>query len=207
MTTAFIALGSNLPGVRPDTDASLAEQATRQIMLAEQATRQTNLIQGPKAQLDIALTALDTLAFSRLRRVSGYYQTPAWTDVEAGEIQPDYINAVAEIQTDLAPDALLRALQDIEHAQGRVRNPAQRYGPRTLDLDLLIYGRIRLKTVDLTVPHPRLHERAFVLVPLLEIAPDLDIPGLGKAAGFLAALNTSEILHTDKSAWPISTQT
>ncbi len=188
MTTAFVALGSNLSSV---------------CLL-------TGVNRNPKAQLDTALTALDGLAFSKLRRVSGYYATPSWSDQVNDAPQPDYVNAVAELQTDLAPDAFLRALQEIENAQGRLRDPARRYGPRTLDLDLLIYGRIRLKTLDLILPHPRLHERAFALVPLIEIAPDVEIPGLGKAAGFLAALDisaVSEILHMEKSAWPISTQT
>jgi 2-amino-4-hydroxy-6-hydroxymethyldihydropteridine diphosphokinase len=185
MTTAYIALGSNLPGV----------------------CTVTGTLRAPNAQLDAACIALDALAFSRLRRVSSYYASPAWSNEDTEEKQPDYVNAVAEIQTDLAPDALLSALHDIENTHQRVRDPARRYGPRTLDLDLLVYGRIRLKTVNLTLPHPRLHERAFVLVPLLEIAPDLDLPGLGKAAGFFAAVNTANILKLEKSEWPISTQT
>ncbi len=165
MTTAFVALGSNLAGV----------------------------LESPQAQLNAALGAIDDLAFSRIRRVSSYYSTPAWGDAEAGDDQPSYINAVVEIQTDLAADALLRALQAIETAQGRLRDPNRQNAPRTLDLDLLIYGGIRLKTIDLTCPHPRMHERAFVLLPLLEIAPDIVIPGLGKAAGYLAALTPSDI--------------
>ncbi len=164
MTTAFVALGSNLAGA----------------------------LQSPQVQLNTALTALDELAFSRLRRVSSFYSTPAWGN-EGDVNQPRYVNAVAEIQTDLAADALLCALQAIENAQGRQRDPKRPNGPRTLDLDLLLYGRIRLNTIELICPHPRMHERDFVLMPLLEIAPDVQIPGLGRAETYFAALKTTDI--------------
>ena len=169
MTTAFIALGSNLAGA----------------------------LQSPHMQLKTALAAIDGLAFSRLRRVSSFYSTPAWGDDHATGEQSRYVNAVAEIQTDLAADALLGALQAIENAQGRLRDPKRPNGPRTLDLDLLLYGRIRLNTIELTCPHPRMHERAFVLLPLLEIAPDVQIPGLGRAETFLAALKITDIFKLD----------
>ncbi len=169
MTIAFVALGSNLSGA----------------------------LETPQAQINAALVALDTLAFSRLRRVSCFYSTAAWGDDGAGVEQPRYVNAVAEMHTDLAADAFLRALQTIENEQGRVRDPKRTNGPRTLDLDLLLYGRIRLNTIELTCPHPRMHERAFVLQPLLEIAPDVQIPGLGKAETFFAALPPSDIFKLD----------
>ena len=169
MTTAFVALGSNLAGA----------------------------LQNPQMQLNTALAAIDGLAFSRLRRVSSFYSTPAWGDDSAADEQPRYVNAVAEIQTDLAADALLCALQAIENAQGRLRDHKRLNGPRTLDLDLLLYGRIRLNTIELTCPHPRMHERAFVLLPLLEIAPDVQIPGLGRAETFLAALKITDIFKLD----------
>lgn len=166
MTTAFVGLGSNLAGV----------------------------LESPQAQLNAALAAMDELAFSRIRRVSSFYSTPAWGDAQVDAAkQPRYINVVAKLHTDLAADALLRALQAIETVQGRVRDPNHQNASRTLDLDLLIYGGIRIRTIDLTCPHPRMHERAFVLVPLLEIAPDLVIPGLGKAESYLAALTPSDI--------------
>lgn len=94
---------------------------------------------------------------------------------------PDFINAVAELRTALAPEALLKALQALEAVHGR-RRP-YRHAPRTLDLDLLLFGQRVLASDELTVPHPRLHLRAFVLKPLLELAPDLEHPQLG----FLAA--------------------
>ena len=95
----------------------------------------------------------------------------------------DYINAVACIDTALDPHELLKALQDIEQAHGRER--PYRNAPRTLDLDLLLYGDQVIATETLTVPHPRMHERGFVLAPLAEIAPDLVIPGIGPVHDYL----------------------
>jgi 2-amino-4-hydroxy-6-hydroxymethyldihydropteridine diphosphokinase len=92
--------------------------------------------------------------------------------------QPDYINAVAELETRWPAPALLALLQDIENQQGRTRGRVQ-WGPRTLDLDLLIYGQARIEEAHLTVPHPGIALRPFVLYPLAEIAPSLTIPGLG----------------------------
>jgi 2-amino-4-hydroxy-6-hydroxymethyldihydropteridine diphosphokinase len=97
--------------------------------------------------------------------------------------QPDYINAVAALDTTLAPGRLLVALQAIETGQGRVR--AERWGPRTLDLDLLLYDRLVSNNPRLTLPHPHLHQRAFVLYPLHDIAPALDIPGRGRLTELL----------------------
>lgn len=99
--------------------------------------------------------------------------------------QPDYINAVAELETMLPALRLLALLQEIENRQGRLRGPV-RWGPRTLDLDLLIYGQERIVDPTLTVPHPGIAGRAFVLYPLAEIAPGLHIPGLGPLQGFLS---------------------
>jgi 2-amino-4-hydroxy-6-hydroxymethyldihydropteridine diphosphokinase len=94
--------------------------------------------------------------------------------------QPDFLNAVAEGYTLLAPSALLLRLQEIEADLGRDRSREVRMGPRTIDLDMLLYGGIELETADLTIPHPRMAERAFVLVPLLELAPELKDPVTGK---------------------------
>jgi 2-amino-4-hydroxy-6-hydroxymethyldihydropteridine diphosphokinase len=123
-----------------------------------------------------AVSAFDALPSTRLVRASRLYRTPAWGRVE----QPDFVNAVAAIETTLAPRALLDGLLGIERAHGRERNDeAQRWGPRTLDLDLLLYGENEIDEPGLRVPHPHLHERAFVLVPLCEIAPEVVIPGHG----------------------------
>jgi 2-amino-4-hydroxy-6-hydroxymethyldihydropteridine diphosphokinase len=99
--------------------------------------------------------------------------------------QPDFVNAVAEIETELGPRALLEALLEIEVRLGRARTFPN--APRTLDLDLLLYGDNVIAQPGLTVPHPRMHERAFVLAPLAEIVPDAIVPGKGAVAGLLAA--------------------
>lgn len=126
----------------------------------------------PLAQLRQALSALSALPACRLAAVSSFYRSVPMGPPD----QPDYINAVAALDTNLAPLSLLDALQGIEHAQGRVRG-AQRWGPRTLDLDLVLFGDQVLDESRLTVPHPGLRERNFVLVPLHELVPDLILPG------------------------------
>jgi 2-amino-4-hydroxy-6-hydroxymethyldihydropteridine diphosphokinase len=98
--------------------------------------------------------------------------------------QPDFVNAVAALDTELDAHALLRELQALEAGHGRRRGFAN--APRTLDLDLLLFGDERIAETDLVVPHPRMHERAFVLEPLVEVAPDAQIPGRGKAQALLA---------------------
>jgi len=108
----------------------------------------------------------------------------------------DYVNAVAHVRTALAPEALLRELQAIERAHGRERPFAN--APRTLDLDLLLHGDAVVASMALTLPHPRLHERAFVLVPLAEIAPDLVIRGHGHIAGLLAAVAGQRVAKLDR---------
>ncbi|MEH6434940.1 2-amino-4-hydroxy-6-hydroxymethyldihydropteridine diphosphokinase [Massilia sp. DD77] len=125
-----------------------------------------------------AIARLGALPGATLIASSSLYRT-APIDSGGG----DYVNAVASIETSLGAQALLEALQAIELAHGRER--PYRNAPRTLDLDLLLYGDGTIATGTLTVPHPRMHERAFVLAPLLEIAPDAVIPGLGPAAGFV----------------------
>jgi 2-amino-4-hydroxy-6-hydroxymethyldihydropteridine diphosphokinase len=119
-----------------------------------------------RAALRAAVRALAALPCTRVLRVSSLYRS---APVDAGG--PDYLNAVAELCTPLAPLALLHALQSIEQAAGRER--PYRNAPRTLDLDLLLHGDERLDSPELTVPHPRMGERAFVLLPLAELAPGL----------------------------------
>lgn len=136
------------------------------------------------ATLRQALAALGALPQTRLVAASRLYRTAPVGGIE----QADFINAAACIRTRLTPIALLQALFAIERAHGRERAREERWGPRTLDLDLLIYGDALIDIDGLTLPHPRMHERAFVLVPLLEIAPDLQIPGRGSARDALAAL-------------------
>jgi 2-amino-4-hydroxy-6-hydroxymethyldihydropteridine diphosphokinase len=118
----------------------------------------------PAKQLQRAVSALAALPETSLEAVSGVYRSAA---VGPGR-QPDYLNAVARLATGLAPRALLCALLQIERDQGRVRQ--ERWGPRTLDLDILLYGDLEFDSPDLTIPHPRMHLRDFVLYPLREIS-------------------------------------
>ena len=135
-----------------------------------------------------AIDALCASAFTRLVARSSDYATPAWGQ----ENQPAFVNACIEIETALEPHALLQVMHDVERAHGRDRAKETRWGPRTLDLDLLAYDDRALDERGLTLPHPRLFERAFVLVPLAEIAPDRKIAGK-TAAEALKAVATDGI--------------
>ncbi len=139
-------------------------------------------LDDPAGQVRAGLNALAGLPDSRPGPVSELFRSApvGMTD------QPDFCNAVAGLDTDLEPLLLLEALQAIERAAGRCRT--RRWGPRTLDLDVLLYGDRRIDLPTLTVPHPRLAERAFVLVPLASVAPDLQIPGQGAAAALAAGI-------------------
>jgi 2-amino-4-hydroxy-6-hydroxymethyldihydropteridine diphosphokinase len=151
---------------------------------------------SPAAQLQAALAALNELSFSDVVKVSSFYQSKAWNPDPDAAPSPDYLNAVCLLKTDLAADALLDELQRIEVEQGRPQGDARykqgRYAPRTLDLDLLTYGQSQLRSARLIVPHERMHERAFVLQPLLEIAPEFEIPGRGLAASLLVQAHEAD---------------
>ncbi len=136
----------------------------------------------PAATIRAAFEALDSLPESRLLASSALYRTAPVGITE----QPEFVNAAARIETGLAPEVLLDALLDIEHRFGRIR--AERNGPRTLDLDVLLYDDLVLDSPRLTLPHPRLHLRAFVLYPLADLAPDLALPGRGSLAAWLPAV-------------------
>lgn len=144
-STAYIALGSNL--------------------------------HDPFAQIQRGIVALAGLKESQLEKTSSFYLNPAWGFDSASKkavplpSAPDYINAVLKLSTALSPEALLSELQAIETKQQRQRQ--QQWGPRTLDLDLLFFDDLSMQSPHLTLPHPRLRERLFVLYPLAEIAPDL----------------------------------
>ena len=140
--------------------------------------------------IEHAFDALDALPWTRLLHRSRLYRTPAW----GMTTQPDFINAAAELSTTLTPDALLADLLRIERAAGRDRETrSERWGPRALDLDLLLYGDAIIAHPGLCVPHPHLHERAFVLVPLAEIAPDAFVPGRGRVDALLAMVDAQGI--------------
>lgn len=142
-------------------------------------------LDDPFLQLQRAVRALAALPQSRLAGVSPAYRNPALALPGSSETQPDYLNAVAALDTGLSPLALLDALQGIEQEQGRVRE--QRWGARTLDLDLLLYGDTTLAHERLQLPHPRLRERLFVLRPLADLAPELRLPDGAVLADLLAA--------------------
>jgi 2-amino-4-hydroxy-6-hydroxymethyldihydropteridine diphosphokinase len=124
-------------------------------------------LDDPRAQVLGAFEELDRLPHTRVVRRSSLYRTAP----VGHEAQPDFINAVAQLETALPARRLLAELQSIEKSHGRERS--FKNAPRTLDLDLLLFGNAKLSSPQLTLPHPRMHERAFVLAPLLEIAPQL----------------------------------
>ena len=137
----------------------------------------------PLVQVRQALTDLESIPGTRVTARSSLYRTSPVGYLE----QPDFINAAASVQTTLEPQALLAALLAIETRHGRKR--ATRNAPRTLDLDLLLYAEEVLEQHGLTLPHPRLHERAFVLAPLAEIAPEAMVPGRGRVQDLLARVD------------------
>ena len=138
-------------------------------------------LDNPIAHVRQALVELDTIERSRCVNRSSLYLSPPMGPKD----QPDYVNAVASMETSLPPLGLLDALLAIERRHGRIRDKL-RWGPRTLDLDLLLYDADMIQHERLTVPHPGLHERAFVLYPLREIAPQLLVPGRGPLGALLA---------------------
>lgn len=146
-----------------------------------------------RATLRSAFAAIAALPRTRLTARSSLYRT---APIDAGG--PDYVNAVARIETGLDANELLAHLQAIEQRHGRERPYTN--APRTLDLDLLLHGDARIETPALTLPHPRMHERAFVLAPLAEIAPRLPIPGRGAVADLLCGVADQPIERITRSA-------
>ena len=142
-------------------------------------------LEDPRSQILRAFAELGKLQDTRLIARSSLYRSApvGYTD------QPEFVNAVAKIGTALTPQALLQALLQIEHLHGRERT--FRNAPRTLDLDVLLYDDVQLHEHGLTIPHPQMHLRAFVLQPLLEIEPDYNIPALGRAQLALQACHSA----------------
>jgi 2-amino-4-hydroxy-6-hydroxymethyldihydropteridine diphosphokinase len=132
-----------------------------------------------QVQVRQALGALDAIPHTRVVKSSSLYRSDPVGHLD----QPQFVNAVAQLETGLPAERLLAELQAIEARQGRVRSFAN--APRTLDLDLLLFGNVLLDVPGLQIPHPRMHERAFVLLPLVEIAPEVAIPGRGEAKALL----------------------
>lgn len=146
----------------------------------------------PEQQIAQALNGLRALRGCRLLRQSSLYRSAPWGLVE----QPSFVNAVAEIETALAPVELLDGLLALERAQGRDRSGV-RWGPRRIDLDLLLHGSHLSSDPQLELPHPRIAERSFVLVPLAELAPHLFIPGQGAIAELLLRVDVGDCVRLD----------
>ena len=149
-------------------------------------------LDNPVQQVRHGIERLSALPATRLVAASSLWRTaPVGGALVAG--QPDYINAVAKVETTLAGGDLLRKLQVVERDAGRDRAGQAPMAARRLDLDLLLYGDVRIDTAELTLPHPRMHERAFVLAPLCEVAPGIELPPHGQAADLLARINDQAI--------------
>jgi 2-amino-4-hydroxy-6-hydroxymethyldihydropteridine diphosphokinase len=148
-------------------------------------------LDNPLQQVTQAISELDAIQHTRVLAASSLYRSAPVGYAD----QPDFINAVAKLQTGLSPRRLLDALHVIENRHGRRRSV--RNAPRTLDLDLLLYGALVVGEEDLTLPHPRMHERAFVLLPLAEIAPDASLPGYPPLAQLLAQVDRSGVNKLD----------
>jgi 2-amino-4-hydroxy-6-hydroxymethyldihydropteridine diphosphokinase len=148
-------------------------------------------LSGPEGQVRAALDALGRLPRTRVTARSSLYRTAP----VGREDQPDFVNAVACVETELSARELLAALLAIETEHGRVRSTPN--APRTLDLDLLLFGDAVISVPGLEVPHPRMHERAFVLKPLAEIAPAAQVPGHGAVAELLARVAAQRIERID----------
>jgi 2-amino-4-hydroxy-6-hydroxymethyldihydropteridine diphosphokinase len=141
-------------------------------------------LEDPRAQVQTALDEVGSIPGTRLLNTSSLYRSAP----QGPQDQPDFINAVAEVETTLPADALLGYMQDIEQRHGRART--RHWGPRTLDLDLLLYGNMKINGDKLTLPHPHIASRNFVLCPLLELDPQIEIPDLGPASVLLEKLST-----------------
>ena len=151
-------------------------------------------LQDPKGHLDQGFEDLAALPHSRLTGRSRLYRSAPMGYLD----QPDFVNAVARISTELSPEALLDALLAIEVRHGRRREFPN--APRTLDLDVLLYDALQLTTPRLTLPHPRMGSRAFVLRPLQELAPDLEIPGQGTLSALLAQCAHQQVTPLEGTA-------
>ncbi len=145
-------------------------------------------LKRPVKQLREALKRLDAEDRIEVLRISSFYRTPPWGD----EQQDDFINAVVQIETSLEPVALLHVTKSIENVMGRQRS-GRRWGPRLIDIDLLLFGDKQVFLDELELPHPRIHERAFVLVPMAELDARVEIPGHGVIENLLGQLDCSDI--------------
>jgi 2-amino-4-hydroxy-6-hydroxymethyldihydropteridine diphosphokinase len=146
-------------------------------------------LNDPVRQVTEAMMELERLPATRLLARSSLYRSKPFGVTD----QPDYINAAVKLDTRLTAGRLMENLLNIENRHGRVRGPV-RWLPRTLDLDLLLYGRRRIRSKTLVVPHPEIAKRNFVLMPLAELSPDLNIPGQGQARVLLQRISAADIV-------------
>lgn len=145
-------------------------------------------LNDPQSQLKKAIISLEMVPSTIVVRTSSFYKSKP----VGPQDQPDYINAVVELDTELSAQVLMDYLRGIENRQGRVRE--QKWGPRTLDLDILLYGDEIIHGDNLDIPHVEMHKRGFVLVPLYEISPDCMIPGMGSVQTLLQQVNTDDLM-------------
>jgi 2-amino-4-hydroxy-6-hydroxymethyldihydropteridine diphosphokinase len=150
-------------------------------------------LDDPAHQVRAALALLEELPDSQVVATSALYSNPPMGPQD----QPDFVNAVAGLLTRQEPEALLRSLKALETQLGRVRNAGDRWGPRIIDLDLLVYGSLQRSVPGLNLPHPGIFERNFVLLPLCDIAPALQVPGQGVVAAMAATLEHSGLKRLD----------
>jgi 2-amino-4-hydroxy-6-hydroxymethyldihydropteridine diphosphokinase len=143
-------------------------------------------LDDPERRVRAAIESLDRIERSHKRRVSRLFRTAPWGRID----QPAFVNAAIELATALAPRELLDALLAIERAEGR-RRDGDRWGPRVIDLDILLYGDRRIDEPGLAIPHPRLRERAFALLPLADLDAELVVPGAGRVRDLLARVDAS----------------
>jgi 2-amino-4-hydroxy-6-hydroxymethyldihydropteridine diphosphokinase len=144
-------------------------------------------IEGPRQQVIQAISELAELPSSTLLKTSSLYISKPLGPQD----QPDFVNAVAELETSLPALKLLSHLQEIENSHFRSR--IEHWGPRTLDLDILLYGADEIANADLQIPHPEIRNRNFVLIPLYEIAAELTIPGMGKLSELIEQIDRSDL--------------
>lgn len=153
----------------------------------------------PVQQIKQACIALHHMPKSKLIQCSEWYQNPALLPEANPQPQPDYVNAVAYVHTRLSAWELLAVVQEIEQIQGRQRN--YRWGPRTIDLDILLYDQQIIASPELTIPHPGISQRLFVLQPLCALNAEIHIPGLGKAQHVLQKLLHKNPAHSNMRAY------
>ena len=144
-------------------------------------------LEGPRKQINAALSSLDDFSEIEVLKISSFYQSKPLL----GMTGPDYLNVACKIETRLSAHDLLSKCQQIESKQHRVREI--RWGSRTIDLDILLYGDEVISTEELSVPHPEINKRNFVLLPLFEIEPELELPVFGKLKGLVAKVESSSI--------------